>query len=135
VAGNSKLPCFLSFQHSNIDQYPSIANTSNRQFAMHFTRALLSSNAARLTLYTRANCGLCDTAKLTVSKLQQRKAFDYAEVDIMVPEHKQWKDVYEFDVPVLHVQPSHSDKESELRKLFHRFSEAEVEKLVTEAER
>ncbi|CRG84975.1 hypothetical protein PISL3812_02135 [Talaromyces islandicus] len=102
---------------------------------MHFTRALFSSNAARLTLFTRANCGLCDTAKLTVSKLQKRKPFDYAEVDIMVPEHKQWKDVYEFDVPVLHVQPLLSDKESELRKLFHRFSEAEVEELVTEAER
>lgn len=103
---------------------------------MHFTRALLSStSSARLTLFTRAQCGLCDNAKLTLSKLQQHRTFRYSEVDIMAPEHKQWKDVYEFDVPVLHVQPPNSDDESGLRKLFHRFSESEVEKLVDDAER
>ncbi|KAH8697383.1 hypothetical protein BGW36DRAFT_167331 [Talaromyces proteolyticus] len=102
---------------------------------MQLTRALFGFNAARLTLFTRAHCGLCDTAKLTVSKLQKRRRFDYTEIDIMTPEHKQWKDVYEFDVPVLHVQSSQSNNESELRKLFHRFSEAEVEELVNQAEK
>lgn len=98
---------------------------------MFFTRALLGPHAARLTLFTRAHCGLCDTAKLTVSKLRQRRPFDYAEVDIMAPGNQQWKDVYEFDVPVLHVDTPGG---SEPRKLFHRFTEQEVEKLVDEAE-
>jgi glutaredoxin len=102
---------------------------------MHFTQALRASNSARLTLFTRAQCGLCDKAKLTLSKLQQRRPFPYSEVDIMAPENKQWKDVYEFDVPVLHVQSPKSDDESGLRKLFHRFSESEVEKVVDDAER
>ena len=102
---------------------------------MRLTRALLNAQPARLTLFTRAQCGLCDTAKLTLSKLQQQRTFRYTEVDIMVPENKKWKDVYEFDVPVLHVQPATSDEESGLRKLFHRFSESEVEKVVDEVER
>ncbi|GAM41501.1 hypothetical protein TCE0_042r14667 [Talaromyces pinophilus] len=102
---------------------------------MRFTKTLLNAQPARLTLFTRTQCGLCDTAKLTLSKLQQRRTFRYTEVDIMVPENKEWKDVYEFDVPVLHVQPASSDEESKLRKLFHRFSEAEVEKVVDEVER
>lgn len=103
------------------------------------TRALLS-NAARVTLFTRVNCGLCDTAKHTVTLLNKRRPFDYSELDIMIPANKAWKDVYEFDVPVLHVQSSKvqqagSTELSEPRKLFHRFSEQEVEKLVDEAEK
>lgn len=50
-----------------------------------------------------------------------------------------WKNNYEFDVPVLHVQRvtytySKPDILSEARKLMHRFSVEEVEKLVEEAE-
>lgn len=96
------------------------------------TRILLSQ-AVRVTLFTRAGCGLCDTAKRTVVNLNQRKQFDYSELDIMMPENKAWKDVYEFDVPVLHVQPSSADL-AEAKKLFHRFTEQEIETLVDEAQ-
>jgi hypothetical protein len=100
---------------------------------MLFTKILRSPSAALLTLFTRAQCGLCDTAKLTVSKLHQRRPFDYKEVDIMAPENTQWKDVYEFDVPVLHVQsPQRTTQEP--RKLFHRFTEQEVEQVIDQAE-
>lgn len=107
---------------------------------MHPTR-LLAQNI-RLTLFTRANCGLCDSAKHTVAQLQKRKPFLYAEKDIMLPENKSWKDVYDFDVPVLHVQrvmksdtSSDDGKESLLsdpKKLFHRFTEEEIEKTIGE---
>ncbi|PGH21535.1 hypothetical protein AJ80_03203 [Polytolypa hystricis UAMH7299] len=103
---------------------------------MHPTRILAQN--IRLTLFTRVNCGLCDTAKHTVTQLQKRKPFLYAEKDIMLPENKPWKDVYEFDVPVLHVQrivDDNNDKESLLsdpKKLFHRFTEEEVEKTIEE---
>jgi glutaredoxin len=99
---------------------------------MFFTKTLLAP--ARLTLFTRPHCGLCDTAKLTISKLRQRRPFDYTEVDIMTPENKSWKDVYEFDVPVLHVQTDTGKGSEEPRKLFHRFTEQEVEKVVDEVE-
>jgi glutaredoxin len=96
---------------------------------MRPTNALL----VRLTLFTRANCGLCETAKHTLRQLQRRKPFSYSEIDIMAPEHKTWKGVYEFDVPVLHVEktPSPADASkgtvSDATKLFHRFTEQEVE--------
>jgi hypothetical protein len=53
----------------------------------------------------------------------------------MAPENKSWKDVYEFDVPVLHVQSALKDQLSDPKKLFHRFTEQEVENLVDEAEK
>ncbi|OQE34067.1 hypothetical protein PENCOP_c035G03111 [Penicillium coprophilum] len=101
------------------------------------TRVLLGS--ARLTLFTRAGCGLCDTAKNTVLKLQKRRSFEYVEVDIMQLGNKSWKDVYEFDVPVLHVQSVHNGLPnkadlSDARKLFHRWTEQEVERSLDEAE-
>lgn len=61
---------------------------------------LLQHNA-RLTLFTRANCSLCETAKAVISKVEQRRGFQYVEVDVMAAGQKQWKDVYEFDTPVV----------------------------------
>ncbi|PGH05130.1 hypothetical protein AJ79_06878 [Helicocarpus griseus UAMH5409] len=104
---------------------------------MRPTSRLLQS--ARLTLFTRVNCGLCDTAKNTIANLQLKKPFSYTEIDIMVPQNKTWKDVYEFDVPVLHVQQIISKANdgqetlSDPKKLFHRFTEQEVEKTIKEA--
>ncbi|KAJ5620482.1 hypothetical protein N7510_004466 [Penicillium lagena] len=95
---------------------------------------------ARLTLFTRAGCGLCDTAKNNVMQLRKRRPFEYAEKDIMDDANRSWKDAYEFDVPVLHVQsvmngqPAQADL-SDARKLFHRFTEQEVEQQVDEAEK
>lgn len=109
---------------------------------MRATRVL--SQNLRLTLFTRANCGLCDSAKQTMTQVQRRKPghFHYAEVDIMKPENKAWRDVYEFDVPVLHLQKILNRPEGqpellagEANKLFHRFSEEQVEDAMREAEK
>ncbi|KAI2787932.1 Glutaredoxin-like protein [Penicillium oxalicum] len=94
----------------------------------------------RLTFFTRAGCGLCDTAKNTVVQLRKRRPFEYIEKDIMDSRNKCWKDVYEFDVPVLHIQsikdglPQEAQL-SDARKLFHRWTEQELEKVVDEAEK
>ncbi|KAH8426017.1 glutaredoxin family protein [Aspergillus melleus] len=96
------------------------------------------AQAARVTLFTRAGCGLCDTAKHTVTQLHKRRPFDYTETDIQLPENKQWKDVYDYDVPVLHVQSVKGPQTTDLsdpKKLFHRWTEQEVENLVNEAEK
>ncbi|CAI7573631.1 unnamed protein product [Penicillium pancosmium] len=89
------------------------------------TRALFGQ--ARLTLFTRAGCGLCDNAKKTVVQLHQRRPFEFVETYIDEPGNKKWKDVYDFDVPEADL--------SDARKLFHRMTEQEVEQLVTEAEK
>lgn len=52
--------------------------------------------ASKVTLFTRAQCGLCDNAKVAISKALQdsKKKFDYTEVDITKPENGQWFDKY-----------------------------------------
>ena len=67
---------------------------------MRATLSMLQSSL-RLTLFTRANCSLCDTAKATVAQVNKERGFDYDEVDIMHEGNRCWKDVYEFDVPVV----------------------------------
>jgi glutaredoxin len=61
----------------------------------------LLQHTARLTLFTRANCSLCETAKAVISTVEKRRDFQYVEIDVMAPGQKQWKDLYEFDTPVV----------------------------------
>jgi hypothetical protein len=61
----------------------------------------LLNYSARLTLFTRQNCSLCDTAKQVVANVQKDKILDYSEIDVMAPGQEKWKDAYEFDTPVV----------------------------------
>lgn len=63
--------------------------------------------SARVTLFTRANCSLCETAKRVVTDLQQKREFEYREIDIMREGQEAWKDIYEFDTPVVDSRVSH----------------------------
>ena len=60
--------------------------------------------ATRLTLFTRPNCGLCDSAKLVLQSLSKRKHFQMQQIDVMAPGNVHWKMVYEFDTPVVRVR-------------------------------
>ncbi|KAK5464976.1 hypothetical protein LTS15_001539 [Exophiala xenobiotica] len=96
----------------------------------------LALRSARLTLFTRVNCGLCDVAKSRLMEVQQRRTIDYSEIDIDASEQKQWKNVYDYDVPVLHIDKT-STAELTLdtaKKLMHRFTVEEVEKALDEIE-
>ena len=100
---------------------------------------ILRMYSARLTLFTKADCGLCETAKARLAQVQKKRTVEYIEVDIMKKDNQKWFDVYAFDVPVLHVSRvmhtySKKDIISEERKLMHRFSEEDVEALIDEAE-
>jgi glutaredoxin len=80
---------------------------------------------AQLTLFTRANCGLCETAKERLAEVIKQRTVDYKEIDIMAPDQKQWRDHYDFDVPVLHVERvfhtySKPNLITEPQKLMHR---------------
>ena len=63
--------------------------------------ARLLQHTARITLFTRQDCGLCDTAKSVLNSLGKKRSFEYNEIDVMAPEQEQWKNAYEFDVPVV----------------------------------
>jgi len=61
----------------------------------------LRTLACRVTLFTRQNCSLCEDAKQTLSRVWDRRPFEYDEVDVMASSHGKWKAVYEFDTPVV----------------------------------
>lgn len=52
-------------------------------------------------MFTRENCGLCTQAKSVLSDVWDTRPFEFKEVDIVKPEAKRWKDLYDFDVPVV----------------------------------
>lgn len=66
---------------------------------MHPTIRML--RACRITLFTRANCSLCTNAKDTLFKVRETRPFMYQEVAVMEVGQKHWKDLYEFDTPVV----------------------------------
>ena len=69
---------------------------------MRLTARLLQ-HACRITLFTRENCGLCTQARSVLSNVWDARPFDFREVDIIKSESKKprWRDLYEFDVPVV----------------------------------
>ena len=82
--------------------FPSLCGVTSiaTNFTMKATARLLQ-HTARITLFTRANCSLCDTAKAIIAGLEKKRNFDYSEIDVMAAGQKQWKDAYQFDTPVV----------------------------------
>ena len=63
--------------------------------------AVLWKQCARLTLFTRPNCSLCEDAKGVLSKVWDRRPFEYDEINVMTDQQGKWKALYEFDTPVV----------------------------------
>ncbi|KAL2757562.1 hypothetical protein ACRALDRAFT_2097417 [Sodiomyces alcalophilus JCM 7366] len=96
-------------------------------------------HSCRITLFTRENCGLCIRAKSALSHVWDRRPFEYHEVDISAPDAKPWKDLYDFDVPVIHLSKASAPKEdpqlvTKAIKLMHRFSPEEIQAKMDQAE-
>jgi hypothetical protein len=66
---------------------------------MFATRSLLHS--CRITLFSRDNCGLCSQAKSVLSEVWDKRPFAYKEVDLAKPESEPWRNLYDFDIPVV----------------------------------
>ena len=121
------------------------------------SKAQLMQNATRLTLFTRPNCGLCESAKLVLRSLSRKKYFEMKQVDVMDPVNEGWKKIYEFDTPVVRIRQLFVSKISNVdylqlhvermsrengppdlgidaRKLMHRFTETQVEQMINEVE-
>ncbi|KAI3397845.1 hypothetical protein diail_10246 [Diaporthe ilicicola] len=93
----------------------------------------------RITLFTRENCGLCVSARSVLSDVWDSRPFVYKEVDIVKPAAQNWKDLYDFDVPVIHVSKAGSPEEdpslaSQALKLMHRFTSEQVNAMMDKAE-
>lgn len=66
---------------------------------MRISSRLLQS--CRITLFTRENCGLCTQAKSVLSQVRGTRPFEFKEIDITKAGAKGWRDLYDFDVPVV----------------------------------
>ncbi|KAG5984940.1 hypothetical protein E4U55_002522 [Claviceps digitariae] len=88
--------------------------------------------ACRITLYTRDNCGLCTQAKGVLSDVWDKRPFAYKEVNLALPESNAWRELYDFDIPVIHISKSSAAEEqvssaSKAVKLMHRFTTDQVQ--------
>jgi glutaredoxin len=57
--------------------------------------------ACRITFFHRTNCGLCHQAKGVLSDVWDKRPFAYKEVDLAEPSSESWKNLYDFDIPVV----------------------------------
>jgi len=104
---------------------------------MRLSSRLLQS--CRITLFTRENCSLCTNAKHTLSKVWDARPFVFREVDVMKPDQTMWRDLYEFDAPVIHISRASEQVETpqlsgRAIKLMHRFTAEEVHEKLDQAE-
>ncbi|KAL3420910.1 glutaredoxin-like domain-containing protein [Phlyctema vagabunda] len=100
----------------------------------------LLQHACRITFFSRSNCSLCTNAKYTLSDVWDARPFVYQEIDVMTPEGKIWRDLYEFDTPVIHVAKSEKGEElvqnaAKALKLMHRFTADDVKAKMDAAEK
>ncbi|KAI9888344.1 MAG: hypothetical protein M1814_000551 [Vezdaea aestivalis] len=77
---------------------------------------------------------------MVLSRVWDRKQFEFEETDIIDSGSKAWRNYYEFDVPVIHVENTKRLKASPIeaiksQKLMHRFTEQEVEALIEQVEK
>ncbi|KAG5992904.1 hypothetical protein E4U54_003518 [Claviceps lovelessii] len=97
---------------------------------MFVTQRLLQ--ACRITLFTRDNCGLCAQAKGVLSDVWDQRPFAYKEVNLALPESNAWRELYDFDIPVIHISKSSAGQEQvssapKAVKLMHRFTSDQVQ--------
>ncbi|EQL00601.1 hypothetical protein G6O67_002452 [Ophiocordyceps sinensis] len=104
---------------------------------MFASRRLLQ--ACRITLFTRDNCSLCTTAKDVLSRVGSKRPFVFATVDLARPESRPWRELYDFDIPVIHISKAAAEEEDagmagEAVKLMHRFTPEQVEAKMDEVQ-
>lgn len=92
-----------------------------------------------VTLFSRRGCSLCDKVKPIVKQEHKVMRFQSDEVDIMEPKHKPWRDFYEYDVPVLHIQKyvlsgnkPNQKVLSEATKLWHTWTAEELQQAIND---
>ncbi|GJN73000.1 glutaredoxin domain-containing protein [Purpureocillium lilacinum] len=104
---------------------------------MFATRRLLQ--ACRITLFSRDNCGLCTNAKGVLSDVWDKRPFVFREVNLALPESKSWRELYDFDIPVIHISRAEAREEQvdaagKAVKLMHRFTPEQVEAKMDQVE-
>lgn len=93
--------------------------------SFHTASRVLSDKSARVTLFSKDRCSLCDNASKVMDKvLKNGPLVDYSVIKIDDPKNNEWWEKYCFDVPVLHIE--NPVNEESLIKVFHRLDEKDV---------
>jgi glutaredoxin len=56
-----------------------------------------------ITLFTRPNCHLCDSARHVIEQAAQRTRFNLEIINIDAEGQQHWLDQYDHHVPVIHI--------------------------------
>lgn len=102
---------------------------SSRRF--HSSKLLLSVNSLKITLFSKKNCSLCDTAHTVMKNLYMEPGYSnnkFNVIDIEKPENKEWWNKYCFDIPVIHVEVRNDP--NTVKKIFHRINEQNLRDLI-----
>ena len=83
---------------------------------MRVSAILRQQWSLRHTLFIRQNCSLCTDAKEVMSKVWDRRPFEYTEIDVMAPGQTKWKNLYEFYTPVVSALEGSEDYQKETNK-------------------
>ncbi|KAJ3292881.1 hypothetical protein HDU79_000979 [Rhizoclosmatium sp. JEL0117] len=68
-----------------------------------FSAATQRDDEPTLTLFSRKYCGLCDHARENILLLKDHYKFVLDIEDIDLAKNKHWKEKYNYEVPVLHI--------------------------------
>jgi glutaredoxin len=71
--------------------------------------AVPHADDARVVLYSRAGCHLCEQARAVVSDTCADVGVDWTEIDIDAPEHPQLRELFSEEVPVTFVDGRQHD--------------------------
>lgn len=106
---------WISKQTVSVIPNPLITMQVTRKFMQHL---------ANVILFTRPNCSLCESAKVVIQSVSRLKSFEYREMNIMSHGQESWKQLYEFDTPVVRVEPEmrSSGASNCLRSMYNEFS-------------
>ncbi|XP_056130888.1 glutaredoxin-like protein C5orf63 homolog [Lampris incognitus] len=78
-----------------------ITRNFNPKNSSHLLQRLFSQKPLpTLTLFTKEQCPLCDSAKEVLEPYKHRYIFQ--QVDITLSENKVWYNRYRYDIPVFH---------------------------------
>jgi glutaredoxin len=105
MEGAHKYVCNTRWQQciaeASISLRNSFQSTTNCPSTAMFPTLALRNFACRITLFTRSNCKLCSDAKEVLSNVWDKRPFEYDEINVMEHSDQKWKNMYEFDTPVV----------------------------------
>ena len=88
---------------------PKSKGRGGRELSMSVTGDVYQGpvGAPTVTLFTKADCTLCDKVKDVLRQVQEQAPHSLVQMDITDADKEEWWDRYKYDIPVLHVNQAY----------------------------